>query len=53
VCLAELVRLGTGGGRQSRPGRRSSRSASGVGLLVELFAGVAMVLTWFAGELAF
>jgi uncharacterized protein YqgC (DUF456 family) len=50
IFLAELVRLRSG--RHAMATTRAALVAIGVGLLVELTAALAMVLTWVAGLLA-
>lgn len=49
IFLAELVRLGNG--RQAMITTWAALVAIGVGILVELTAGLAMVLTWIVGLL--
>jgi uncharacterized protein YqgC (DUF456 family) len=50
VYLAELARLGNW--RRAVGSTRAALVAFGIGVLIELAAGVAMALTWFVGELA-
>jgi uncharacterized protein YqgC (DUF456 family) len=51
IYLAELVRLGDW--RLALTSTRIALVAFGIGMLIELFAGIAMALTWVAGALVF
>jgi uncharacterized protein YqgC (DUF456 family) len=50
IYVAEQVRLGDW--RRAVASTRAALVAFGIGILVELAAGLGMALTWFAGELA-
>lgn len=50
IYLAELARLGDS--RQAWAATRAALIAIGIGVLIELVAGLAMIVTWIAGVLA-
>lgn len=50
IYLAELVRLGDA--RRAWDATRAALVAIGIGVLVELVAGIAMILTWVVGVVA-